>query len=363
MPPIDPQTQRRITRLGVTAFDESKACPGYTLFAPMFGGGAVYLIDLQGNEVHKWQLPYPPGLYGYLLPNGNLFYLGKAPDNEFMPFEMWQNYRGGVMAEVTPNGDIVWEHRDQYHHHDARRTDSGGAIYLGIERVPDDLVSQVQGGVAGTDEEGMWVDTIVEVDASGDTVWTWHAYEHLDLDTDRILWNDPRHYWTHGNTISPLDDGRILISFRSLSTIGIINKRTGDFEWKLGYDVLAQQHDPNVLPNGNVLVFDNGPVRSEIPMVYSRVIEVDPSTNEIVWEYTDRPMYNFFSPFISGARRLPNGNTQIAEGFTGRVFQVTPENEVVWEYVVPHFPDGPLGPSNATFRAIHYCPGEIPGFP
>jgi hypothetical protein len=59
---------------GLRLSDPTKAFPGYTLFAPLTGAGEVYLIDLAGNVAHAWQLPYPPGLHGYLLPNGHLFY-------------------------------------------------------------------------------------------------------------------------------------------------------------------------------------------------------------------------------------------------------------------------------------------------
>ena len=93
----------------------------------------------------------------------------------------------------------------------------------------------------------------------------------------------------------------------------------------------------------------------------SRVIEVDPRTNETVWEYRDTPPYNFFSPYISGARRLANGNTLITEGMFGRMFQVTPDGEVVWEYVNPRFHTAPNGAEvNQVFRATHYMPQEIP---
>jgi hypothetical protein len=93
------------------------------------------------------------------------------------------------------------------------------------------------------------------------------------------------------------------------------------------------------------------------------VIEVDPATNAIVWEYQDNPPFNFFSPNISGARRLSNGNTLITEGRFGRMFQVTPEKHVVWEYVNPEFPrneDELVGESNAIFRATHYSASELP---
>ena len=363
MTPIDQQTRRRMARTGLTALDEHRACPGYTLYAPMFGPGAVYLLDLHGREVHRWELPYPPGLYGYLLPNGHLFYGGKIRDETWDRFPAWHRFKGGVLLEVDWHGNVVWEYRDPDHHHDARRTPSGGALYLTVERIPDTIAARVQGGVPGSARNGMWADVLVEIDASGHRLWEWHAYEHLDVATDIITFNDARYEWSHANTVVPLPGERVLVSFRNISTVAIIDQRTGAFVWKLGYDVLAQQHDPSLLANGNILVFDNGACRKDQAMPASRVLEVEPVTQTIVWEYHDTPVYNFFSPYISGVRRLSNGNTLITEGNFGRMFQVTPDKQVVWEYVNPYFPAGPDGaPVNAVFRATHYLPQDIPAF-
>lgn len=155
----------------------------------------------------------------------------------------------------------------------------------------------------------------------------------------------------------------MLVSFRHISTVAIIDKASGDITWKLGHDLLSGQHDATMLANGNILVFDNGPLRKAEWRMYSRVIEIDPGTNDIVWEYEDKPFSNFFSWRISGARRLPNGNTLITEGEYGRMFQVTPDNEVVWEYINPHFHEdveGGSGTWNAVFRATHYMDYEVP---
>ena len=73
MTTVDQQRVRR-TRTGLVAHDPGRALDGYTLFTPMFGDGTVYLIDIRGEVVHTWKLPYSPGLYGYLLDNGHLFY-------------------------------------------------------------------------------------------------------------------------------------------------------------------------------------------------------------------------------------------------------------------------------------------------
>ncbi len=276
-------------------------------------------------------------------------------------FPSWKVSSGGVILEVDWNGKVLWEHHDRDHHHDARRTPSGGAIYLTVEPVPVEVAAKVQGGVPGTDEHGMWADIIVEVNAAGNRVWEWRAFQHLDFQQDLVTFNDLRDEWSHGNTVVPLPDDRVMVSFRNLSTVGIIDKKSGDWVWKLGYETLAQQHDPSMLPNGNVLIYDNGSHRQHDPMPSSRVIEVDPSTNEIIWEYRDTPRYNFFSPYISGARRLANGNTLITEGMFGRMFQVTPDGEVVWEYVNPRFHTSPRGEEvNQVFRATHYTVQEVP---
>jgi outer membrane protein assembly factor BamB len=319
----------------------------------MSGPGTVYLLDLHGREVHRWELPYPPGLYGYLLPNGHLFYLGKIHDETWDRFPLWHRFKGGILLEVDWHGNVVWEYRDPNHHHDARRTPSGGAIYLAVERVPEAVATRVQGGVPGSAPQGMWADVLIEIDAAGQRLWEWHAYEHLNVDTDIITFNDSRDEWGHANTVVPLPEERVLVSFRNLSTVGIIDKRTGTFVWKLGSEVLAQQHDPSLLANGNILLFDNGAHRKDQAMPASRVLEVELTTNTLVWEYRDTPPYNFFSPFISGARRLPNGNTLITEGNFGRMFQVTPDKQVVWEYINPYFPAGSDGYRSTRYSVPH----------
>ena len=233
-------------------------------------------------------------------------------------------------------------------------------MYLTVEPISDNRISRVQGGVPGTDDHGMWADVIVEVDSTGNRVWEWHAAEHLDPLVDIITFNDLRDEWSHGNTVVPLDDDRVMFSFRNLSTVGIIDKTTGNIVWKIGYETLAQQHDPSMLPNGNILIFDNGSHRQKIAMPSSRVIEVNPNTKQIVWQYQDSPPFNFFSPYISGARRLANGNTLITEGNFGRMFQVTPQSEVVWEYINPYFHENVEGMMiNSVFRSTYYTADQL----
>jgi hypothetical protein len=359
MSTVDQQRVRR-TRTGLIAHDPARAQPGFTLFAPMFGDGTVYLVDMAGAVVHTWRMPYRPGCYGYLLDDGHLFYSGKVMQ-DLDRFEAWGRFKAGAALEVDWNGRVIWEVKHPDHHHDARRLRNGNVVLLCLELLPDALRPRVRGGLAGSEIGGtIYADYLVEMTTRGDVVWEWRSWEHLDFDTEIITLQDRREEWTHGNTVAELPDGNLVVSFRNISTVAIVDRRTGAVAWKLGSPPLAQQHDPRPLDNGNLLIFDNGPHRRDHPAPYSRVIEVDPRTREIVWEYRDQSPFDFFSPYISGAQRLPNGNTLICEGCDGRIFEVTLDKDVVWEYVNPHFAEaGRPGLNNWVFRAFRYTAEEI----
>jgi Arylsulfotransferase (ASST) len=360
MTTVDQQTIRR-RGTGLTAYDPALAYDGYTLFAPMFGDGTVYLIDMQGKPVHTWKLPHPPGLYGYLLDNGNLFYNGK-PLTELARLPAWQRgFKAGAAMEVDWQGRVLWEVRHPDHHHDGRKLRNGNVILLCMEKMPRELIPRIQGGLPGTEHDGdMYADYLVELTAAGEPVWEWHSYEHMDPATDRITPQDRREEWTHGNTVAELADGNLVVSFRNISTVVIVERASGRVIWRLGPPTLAQQHDPRPSPNGHLLIFDNGTHRQDHPWTFSRVLEVDPRTSQIVWEYRELTAINFFSPYISGAQRLPNGNTLICEGCYGRIFEVSAAGEVVWEYISPYFGQSPrFGLNNFVFRAFRYSPAEI----
>ncbi len=351
----------------VPYYDPEKCSNGYTLFTPL-NGAVAWLIDMEGHPVHCWNMPYNPGGYGKLLPNGNLLYAGMDIDGPIA----WAGAAGGYLLEIDWDGAIVWQHHDPYQHHDFCRMDSGNTMYLGMVQVPEELVPRIQGGRPGTERDGvMWTDYFREVTPEGDTVWEWYAYEHLDFEIDTIAPLIGRAEWTHGNACFVMPDGDILTTFHHLDSAAIIDKKTGNIKWRWGKGEMSQPHDPTRLDNGNILIFDNGPQRSPGatpggagepqrpggPMIgtYSRVVEVNPQTNTVEWQYMADPPPSFYSPNISGAQRLPNGNTLICEGAPGRIFEVTPEKEVVWEYLSPFYArrHGTRW-ERAVFRAYRY---------
>jgi hypothetical protein len=361
MTTVDQQKIRR-SRTGLIAYDRTLAQPGYTLYAPMYGNGTVFLVAMDGGTVHSWKMPHRPGLYAHLLDNGHLFYGGKLM-TDLDRFESWPRFKAGAALEVDWHGRVLWEVRHPDHHHDARLLKNGNVMLLCLKPLAADLATRVRGGLPGTEAAGgiIFADYLVEMTTKGEPVWEWRSWEHLAPEEYPITPQDHRAEWTHGNTVAETADGNLLVSFRNISHVFLIERATGNILWKLGNPPLAQQHDPRPLPNGNVLVFDNGTHRRDSPATFSRVIEVDPKTSEIVWRYQDRSLFEFFSPYISGAQRLPNGNTLICEGCHGRIFEVTAGGEVVWEYVNPHFYEEPgaAGINNWVFRAFRYTEEQI----
>jgi hypothetical protein len=179
----------------------------------------------------------------------------------------------------------------------------------------------------------------------------------------------------------------VIISSRQANVLAIV-ARDGKIVWRLGPDFLESeatraigqivgQHHAHFIPKGlpgagNLLVFDNGGssgygqpsgIAPNGTGVYarsnSRVLEIDPVTLKLVWSYSAPG--RFFSTNISGAQRLPNGNTLITAGAGGRLFEVTADARIVWEYLNPLF-TGAQG-ANAVYRSYRVPYDWIPQLP
>jgi outer membrane protein assembly factor BamB len=139
-------------------------------------------------------------------------------------------------------------------------------------------------------------------------------------------------------------------------------------------DQTSGQHDAHLIPPGlpgagDLLVFDNQgeagyPPEPLAVLPGSRVLEINPVTKQIVWQYSagdsNQPPWAFYSSFISSAQRLPNGNTLIDEGMDGRLFQVTPRGKIVWEYESPYFAPVPLFGAKAVVSNFVYRAQAVP---
>lgn len=348
---MDTTVARRALK-GLTNISYPLVYHGCTLFAPMAGKEA-YLIAMKGNIVHRWEMPYTPGCHGVLLPNGNLLYAGRTGSGPTVTELLCS---GGILLEVDWNGKEVWRYEDPNQHHTFYRQQNGNTMILRWVKTPKDIVAKVKGGIAGTElDSEMWSDSFREVDSDGKVIWEWNSYEHLDPEKDSICPLCYRNEWGGASSCAVLDNGDILTSFTHLNTVCIIDKQTGDIKWRFGKGELFHPTDATMLENGIVLVFDSG-YHGPLPLGYSRLVEIDAKGNKMVWNYYEEPWTQFYSSYMSGAQRLPNGNTLICESEVGRIFEITRNGRLVWEYVNPYFGvyDESLGTNNIVFRAYRY---------
>jgi len=268
----------------------------------------------------------------------------------------------------------------------------------------------------------------------GKIVWEWHVWDHLIQNTDQTKPNygDPAAhpelvdvacngrataaFWNHMNSLdyhATLD--QISLSVRGCNEIWIIDHSTttqeaaghtggkhgkgGDLIYRWGNPAaygrgkasdkqLVQQHDGLWIPDGypgagHMTIFNNGYDRGW-SSVEEIVLPMDANGRytleageaygpaKPIWHYEAENRTDFFSSEISGAQRLPNGNTLICAGVVGHLFEITPDGEMVWQYVNPMVRGGILAQGelpgkdmrghlwNAVFKAHRYGP-EYPG--
>ena len=249
-------------------------------------------------------------------------------------------------------------------------------------------------------EKRLLDDTFIEVTWNGKITWEWQCSDHFDElgfseAARNILARDPNFSqvgggmgdWMHINSCSLLGPnkwydsgdkrfhpGNLIWSSRASNILAITEKKTGNIIWKVGPDYTATEtlrnlkqiigpHHVHLIPRGlpgegNILVYDNGgwagygapnegsPTGRNVALRdYTRVVEFDPITLKIIWQYpqpADSPTaifagrYSVYSPLMSSAQRLPNGNTLISEGNSARIIEVTNKGEIVWEFVNPY---------------------------
>jgi hypothetical protein len=346
----------------------------------------IFLIDMRGRLVHTWQadpLDIARSWCLRLLPSGHWLTM-----NYYLPPESRKATAPGVLRdipfatqilELDWDGEVVWRYPlpvDTPNHHDAARLENGNTLILVDRRVTHDAIS----------DKLFADDLFIEVDPDGQVVWQWSTIEHFEEfgyadETRRLIYEHGGDIF-HTNTCSVLPPnalettdprflrGNILSSQRNTNTVYILDKESGDVVWTWGDgpDGLVGQHHPVMLDNGNVLIYDNGgqggfPSRCRF---YTRLVEVDPISGDIVWQYAHephslKPMSSFFSSSWGSVQRLPNGNTFSLDCHKGRLFEVTPWGEIVWEYVSPlAWGRGTNVTEPGMYRAYRYGYAQVP---
>jgi hypothetical protein len=336
---------------GVVLYNKNEAYRGYNIYIDR-SSSSVVLMDMDGNVVHRWAYPDKVPRYwdhAIMFDNGDVVVIRKFYD----------------VLRLDWNSNLIWRSETEAHHEITPLPDSSLLVIARELHV----------------HRHLWVrfPAIVRLDKHGREIARWSTYDHLDEIKQKF---DKRHFidtildslvkegidpetWEpltahaesakaevdalplrydqfHMNTISmipktPLAEldsrfeaGNMLICFRNINQIAVLSGETAEILWVWGEGDLDWPHQPTMLGNGNILIFDNGTKRK-----YSRLIELDPVTEKIVWEYVSDPPESFFTPEKGSSQRLPNGNTLVCEGDRGRCFEIKRDGTIVWEWYNP----------------------------
>jgi len=271
---------------------------------------------------------------------------------------------------------VVWEWKEYSptytQHHTFYRMPNGNTLVLGWEyksyeeaiakgRDPKTL-SQEGYTNHGKLIKGIWPDYIREISPDKKVVWEWHVWDHLgkganQFDINFVLPKAARYMarpdWTHCNSLDYIPEtDQVVLNSRNFGEFYLINHKTGAVEFRWGNPCaygkgkcpsflddgdqkLFGPHHVTKLDNGNFLIFDNGWHRPEGER--SRVLEVEPKSGNIVWQWISKMAHTFNSRYQGAVQKLPNGNYFITSSGNGHFLEITGGNkpEIVWEYINP----------------------------
>lgn len=258
-------------------------------------------VNMLGEVVWEYVVPQRGFIEEELLANNNILYTVG---------------HGTGLYEIDRSGKVVWSYLTNKVDHDADRLPNGNTIFVF--------------GFADQKSDAQ----VTEVDSKGQIVWAWYAKDHFDRPPYDSIYDDG---WTHINAVSRLPNGNTLISPRNFNLLVEVDPK-GTVVRTYGEGVFERMHDPEVLPNGNILMANHGKPH--------RAIEFDPKTDKISWQSAG------FEPEarpVRDANRLPNGNTLIT-GST-EIVEVTPESEIVWRLILQGVSFRPEQRPNGFYKA------------
>ena len=337
------EDEEDLQREGVVHCNQERSVPGYNLYADI-PFSAAHLIDAQGLRIHSWhQSGVGSWQRAVLLAVGDLMVIGTASPAEDVagkPRELrFQGGRLPYLARYAWDGSLRWR-RDVYAHHDVDLLPNGDFLVL-TERW-----SRPAGEYH---EDGIRDNVLTRFSADGEVLAEQPVYELLAAQPGVLRWKLPKDQkgwpadllhlnsarWVNRPDLpadSPLAGANtVLISSRHQDLIFVVDMEERALRWSWGRGLVQRQHEATVLESGNILLFDNGSTGRP----WSRIVELDPRTEQIVWEYRATPPEAFYSEGRGTAQGLPGGNVLVGNSGSGEAFEVTREGDIVWHFLNP----------------------------
>lgn len=319
----------------IVHYEPERVHPGLNLYNAADANAAI-LMDMEGNILHRWSSDFASTFPDY---TGSAHGFQKAawqrvtllPDGELLAIQ-----EGIGLIRLDLDSRILWAIENGAHHD--LDVDAEGRIYAltrsyGTSKAFPEKETLMMEGIELLTPSGELVDRI-------DLEQAW-----LDSEFDLTLPEDhPGWDLFHTNTISILDGrledrdpafraGNLLLSIRNTHELVVIDMNARKLVWRQR-GPWRRQHEPSILPNGRMLLFDNLGARPEKKV--ARVLEFDPFTLEIFMEYTGEPDNRLRSTTGGVVHRLDNENLLITDTNQARAYEITRDGRLVWQFNSPH---------------------------
>ena len=316
----------------VTFYTEKSAYNGLNLLVSGHAPEAI-LMDMEGNELHRWtcdiyrawpdfnpEKPLPPhGCWrrAHLMENGDLYAI----------------FEGIGILKLDKDSKLIWSLRNGAHHD----------LYITKEGLIFVLTRKAYINPEYNKNEPILEDYITILEPSGEKIKEISILNLIKKSTiSPIIFRAPESGdILHTNTIEVIEEergiskypwkpGSVIMSVLKLDLVFVVDLETEAILWAES-DYWRRQHQPTLLNNGNLLIFDN---RTSVNK--STVLEMDPLHRTIIWKYSGNEKMPFYTHTCGSCQRLPNGNTLITESDQGRAFEVNENKDIVWEYINPY---------------------------
>lgn len=359
---------------GLVSRDPARSAPGYTMVQTTTAEGhEMQLLDHGGALVARWPVSFrdfwPDAADhthidpGTLVPSSTDAYhlqgFVAEPDGSVV---VVLSHRGAVKLDRC--GAVDWR-LDRMVHHAVSHDGQGG--YLFADRIPPDEIPEAYIPARTSMEElreaiarygdGL-LQGILEVDSDGNPgrfipilpalIAGGRGFEVAASMNGQPF--DPVHLNDIDVVTAPLarqidgvEAGDFLVSLRSLHMLAILDRETGAYRWSQT-GPWGHQHDPDIAPDGRIEVFNNNFLNGTrfppaLGFVGSEIVQFDPASGASEVIHPVGSQDTFRSRIMGTHQRLSNGNRLIVQTEGGRIFEVTPGGDVVWDYVVAYGAD------------------------
>lgn len=315
---------------------------------------SVTLYDGAGNEVHRWPIRYAQ--FDERLKPQNVMLHGMEVFEDGSVVVTFDS--GDAIARVDACGATMWKVNGAFHHSITRDGEGHLVAWQG------DIVTWLNEETGETVKTLGLKDMLAVDDGAQRATFDIRTRTPDTADADVGYLEDPH----HTNDVEALradmadafpmfEAGDVLISMREINLVAVVDPDSGRMKW-WRHGPWFKQHDPDFQSDGTITVYDNATGTGK-----SRILRIRPGEDEVETIFAGSDAVPFYSWRRGKHQYLPDGNILLTEAEGGRVLEITPEGEMVWERHMVWDDEHNLVATEARWVPADFFANDVPRCP